>query len=98
MTLKKITLSIDGNIDDNGAKEIASSINNLSGVVAADVVASESKAYAYAGDQLDAYTVSNSVRETGYTAHVLKDEYITDVKDYKKDMFPTAAPITSIVD
>jgi hypothetical protein len=97
MTLKKITLSIDGHIDDNGAKKIATSINDLSGVVAADVIASESKAYAYASDQLDAFTVSNSVREAGYNAHVLKDEYITDVEDYKKDLFPHAAPVTSIL-
>lgn len=95
--MKKITLSIDSHIDDDGAKKIASSMNDLSGVVAADVVASESVAYAYAGDQLDAYTVSNSVREAGYNAHVLKDEYITDVKDYKKDLFPHAAPVTSIL-
>jgi len=95
--LKKITLSIDGHIDDHNAKEIVSSINNLSGVVAADIVASESKVYAYTGDQLDSYTLSNSVREIGYNAHVLKDEYITDVEHYKKDMFPHAAPVTSIL-
>ena len=95
--MKKITLSIDGQIDDRGAKEIISSLNDLSGVVAADVVANESRAYAYAGDQLDAYTVSNSVREKGFNAHVLKDEYITDVEDYQKDMFPHAAPVSSIL-
>jgi cation transport ATPase len=76
--LKKITLSIDGCVDEQDAKKIASSINDLSGVVAADVVASESMAYAYAGDKLDSNTVSNSVSKAGFTAHVLKDEYSTD--------------------
>ena len=94
--MKKVTLSIDSQIDDHGAKEIASSMNDLSGVVAADVIASESKAYAYTGDQLNAYTISNAVREKGHKAHVLKDEYITDVKDYKEDLFPPAAPVTSL--
>ena len=95
--MKKITLSIDGNINDHGVKEINSALNDLSGVVAADVVAADARAYAYAGDQLDGYTVSTKVREAGYDTHVLKEEYITDVSDYQKDMFPTAAPVTSIL-
>ncbi|MCL2576745.1 MAG: hypothetical protein FWE27_01665 [Defluviitaleaceae bacterium] len=95
--MKKITLNIADNIDDNDAKKIASSLNDLSGVVAADVVASESVAYAYAGDQLDPFTASNAVREIGYNAHVLNNDYITDVKDYKKDMFPHAAPVKTIL-
>ena len=95
--LKKITLSLDDQINDGSAREISSSLNNLSGVVVADVSAGENRAYAYTGDQLDAYTASNAVRETGHNAHVLKNEYITDVKDYKKDMFPHAAPVASIL-
>ena len=95
--MKKVTLSLGGQIDDEGAKKIASAINDLSGVVAADVIANESKAYAYTGDQLNAHTVSNSVREAGYRAHVLEEGYITDVKDYKEDMFPHAAPVSSIL-
>ena len=75
--IKKITLSIDGYVDEQGAKKIASSINDLSGVVAADVAENNSIIYAYAGDKLDTNTVSNSVREAGYIAHVLKDEYNT---------------------
>jgi hypothetical protein len=95
--MKKITLALDGQIDDKGAKEITTAINDLSGVVAADVIANESKAYAYAGDQLNAYTVSSKARDAGYNAHVLKEEYINSVDEYKKDMFPHAAPVTSIL-
>jgi len=95
--MKKITLAIDGQIDNRAAKEISSAINDLSGVVAADVVANESKAYAYAGDQLEVYTVSSKVREAGYGSHVLKEEYLTDVNDYKESLFPHAAPVSSIL-
>jgi len=95
--MKKITLAIDGKINDHDAKEISSTLNNLSGVVAADVVANESKAYAYAGDQLEAYTVSSKAREAGYSSQVIKEEYITDVSDYKESLFPHAAPVSSIL-
>ena len=95
--MKKITLAIDGQIDDSAAREIGSALNDLSGVVASDVVASEAKAYAYAGDQLEAYTVSSKAREAGYGSHVLKEEYITDVSEYKESLYPHAAPVSSIL-
>ena len=95
--MKKITLAIDGQIDDQGAKNISSALNDLSGVVAADVTATESKAYAYAGDQLNVNTVSSKVREAGYVSHVLKEEYITDVSEYKESLFTHAAPATSVM-
>ena len=95
--MKKITLAIDGQIDEQGAKELSSALNDLSGVVAADVVTQESKAYAYAGDQLDAYTVSSKARDVGFGSLVLKEEYITDVHEYKESLFPHAAPVESIL-
>ena len=95
--MKKITLSVNSSIDDKSAKEISSCINNLSGVVAADVVTADAKAYAYAGDMLEAYHVSSKVREAGYNSHVVKEEYITDVSEYKESMFPHAAPVKSIL-
>ena len=81
--MKKITMSIDGKINDKKAAEIRTSLNDLSGVVAADVAALDAKAYAYAGDKLDPETVLKKVRETGLGACVVKEEYINDVEEFK---------------
>lgn len=87
--MKKITMEIKGTIGDEGKKEINTALNDLSGVVAADVVQEEGRAYAYAGDLLQVLSASEAVRDAGYDCHVVNEEYITDVDDYKKSLFPT---------
>lgn len=77
--MKRITLAVDGHINNQEAKKISSSINDLSGVVAADVAVADKKAYAYAGDRLDSSVVAGKVREAGYEAAVLQEEYLNGI-------------------
>ena len=85
--MKKITMNINGKIDDKKAMAIKTSLNDLSGVVAADVAALEARAYAYAGDKLNAETVLQKVQEAGAAASVAKEEYIGDVDEFKAQMW-----------
>lgn len=75
--MKKLTLHINGALTGNDAKQISGALNDLSGIVAADVVPDENTAYAYAGDRLELNTASNAVTEAGYGCVVTDEEYLT---------------------
>ena len=82
--MKKITISIDGKLNEKKAMEIRTSLNDLSGVVAADVVVLDAKAYAYAGDKLNPGVVLRKVHEAGSSASIVKEEYISDIEEFKR--------------
>ena len=71
-------MNIDGKISNRKAMEIRVSLNDLAGVVSADVAALEAKAYAYAGDKLSAESAVQRIGEVGMTASLIKEEYVGD--------------------
>ncbi len=61
-------------------------MNSLSGVVAAEVPAGENKAYAFAGDELDASNIVNIVGEAGFPLSVSGEEYLSNLADVKSNL------------
>ena len=81
--MKKITMNINDKLNNKKAMEIRTSLSDLSGVVSADVAVLDAKAYAYAGDKLTPEAAVAKVLETGISASVVKEEYISDASDFK---------------
>lgn len=75
--MKKITLQINSLLNEETADEISGSINDLSGVVAADVSMADRKAYAYSGDRLPKEVVAAAARKVGADAAIINEEYFS---------------------
>lgn len=73
--MKKVTLQINGLTNEETADEISGSLNDLSGVVAADVSVANRQAYAYSGDRLPKEVVAAAARKVGVDAAVINEEY-----------------------
>jgi len=74
--LKKITMNIDGKLNNKKAMEIRMSLNDLAGVVSSDVAILEARAYAYARDGFDVGTVMSGVAKVGVGAEIIREEYV----------------------
>lgn len=84
--MKKVTLAINGYTDKEAVNNISGALNDLSGVVAADVAPAQNKAYAYSGDRLNKEILEGAVRKAGYEAKVIDEQYLNDVNDYKNSL------------
>jgi len=69
-------MNIDGKLNNKKAMEIRMSLNDLTGVTSSDVAVLEARAYAYAGDKLDANAAVQRIREIGLAADVVREEYV----------------------
>ena len=77
--MKKVTISIDGINSIENAKKLDRSLNELSGIVAADVSLAEDKAYVYAGDQLSQMSILKAVSRSGLAGMIDQEEYYSEV-------------------
>ena len=74
--MKKITMQIGGKISTKKAEQISASLSSLNGVISADVNMLSSHAYAYTNDKLNATNAAGSLQNEGFSAVVVKEEYI----------------------
>ncbi len=84
--MKKTTLQLNGVQGAEEANKVGEALNNLSGVVAADIVIENQKAYAYSGDRLLKNVLTEAIGKTGYTAAVVQEEYLSDVSQFKNSL------------
>lgn len=74
--MKKVTMNLDGVLTLDSAEKLNESLNNLSGIVAADISLSENKAYVYAGDQLTKQTITDTLGSAGHHVTIEREEYM----------------------
>lgn len=79
--MKKVTISLDGVYMDERVKKVSRALNDLSGVVAADVSAAENTAFAYAGDKLSKNAIISAVNREGVNCTVTREDYLSGVED-----------------
>lgn len=73
--MKKVTIQLNNTTNEEGSKKVGQALNDLSGVVAADVATVEQKAYVYAGDRLNGSTMIQAVQNAGYSGTIINEEY-----------------------
>lgn len=81
--MKKVTISINGAYNNESLAKVSRALNDLSGVVAADVSSAENLAFAYAGDKLSKTAIIGAVNKEGVSASVVNETYLSGVEDLK---------------
>ncbi len=84
--MKKVTINVNGVLDKDAARQVSKSLNDLSGVVAADVSLPENRAFAYAGDKLSDQAIINAVQKAGFSGAIINEQYITDLDELNNSL------------